>query len=590
LILRIKELVQNRNIPPTDICYLTFIRAIAVAFRSDLQTKYPTPAEVESLRVNTVHSLALRIIRNTGFRIGLDGHLHIMNYADENDPLSRFAQDDLVALLAESTNIHSSPILRTSFLAIKSEWQHNRTQENLSNDGSLLFESYIRYSRAFRCLDWDELIPLASNLYSDEVNRPTWLHSLKHMLIDEYQDFNPAEQEFLSLLCTNSSSSVIVGDPDQSIYRGRGANPIGIRTLATNPNNSTISLVICRRCRQVILDAANRFLAFMNPTPRLLVPHKDGGSISVKSFPSCKAETDYLAGRLSEILTGINRETLSEDKPVCLFPSRRVLGQYRKEFEKRGIKCNLRGLSDTLNEKNWLRIYARLSFQRDQSFLHRILLERFPPLRRRIKSVVRMIIDGAVSVNLALDLLAQQAGWGLQSQTAADDYKTILSHITSGNPDLLLNAFNSVLPTSHQCTKENVETFLNAIDETNLDDSIDTLVSQVFKDETNAQEDAFRPEVELLTMHGSKGLTRKWIFIPGFEKAWMPGIATGVMLEELQRVFFVALTRATDEVCITYPRSRARGDVLNFPIEGRNQRSTFTNHIGVQQECLVYRR
>ncbi len=590
LILRIQELVQNRNVPASDICYLTFIREIAIAFRSDLQGNYENPAEIESLRINTLHSLALRIIRNTGFRIGLDGHLHIMNFADESDPMSAFVQTDLTSLLSGSDDIHSRSNLRTSMYALKCEWEHNRNPNNLTGDNALLFDAYSRYSRAFRTLDWDELIPLATSIYVEETNRPAWLNSLKHFLIDEYQDFNPAEQNFLSLLCGKSSSSVIVGDPDQSIYSGRGASPTGIQTKANDVNNSSVSLVICRRCRARLVEAANGFLALMNPDPRLLVPLKTEGIISVKSFPSCKAEADYLAERLSAILAGVQPDTRPEERPICLFPSRKVLGQYKKEFEKRGIRCDARDVLDILDEKAWLRICARLAIQRDQPFLERILLERFTSLRRRIHEIVDLIIKGTPSVISALDMLAQQSGWGAQSEAGAQEYKTFLNRLTSGDPDLVLAVFNSLL-SNNRCTREMIESFLNAADEINLDDFIDNLVSQVFPDTSQRHADeSFQATVELLTMHGSKGLTRRWVFIPGFEQAWMPGNAVGRRLEELKRVFFVALTRATDEVSITYPRTRARGDALNFNINGRGQRSTFTHHLHVTQDYLVCRR
>lgn len=581
LILRIQELVQARHVLATDICYLTFIRAIAKAFRSDLQEKYPNPEEVESLRINTVHSLALRIIRNKGFRIGLDGHLHILNFADEDDPMSAFVQTDLVSLLTDSDDIHSRPNLRNSMFAAKSEWQHNSNPNDLTDDNALLIDAYSRYSRAFRTLDWDELIPLATSLYTEEANRPAWLNSLRHILIDEYQDFNPAEQGFLSLLCANSSSAVIVGDPDQSIYSGRGASPTGIQTQANDADNSSVSLVICHRCRARLVEAANTFLTFMNPDPRLLVPLKTEGIISVKSFRSCKAEADYLAERLSEILAGVQPDTLPEERPICLFPSRKVLSQYKKELEKRGIRCNARNVLNTLDEKAWLRICARLAIQKDQPFLQRILVERFTSLRRRITAIIELIIQGTPSVILALDELAQQPGWGAQSEAGAQDYKTFLNRLTSGDPDLVLLVFNSLL-SNNRCSREMVEDFLNAADEINLDDFIDSLVSQVFHETERAHGDEpVQPAVELITMHGSKGLTRRWVFLPGFEQAWIPGNAINRRLEELKRVFFVALTRATDEVSITYPKTRARGDVLNFNIAGRGQRSKFTNNIGV---------
>jgi superfamily I DNA/RNA helicase len=75
-------------------------------------------------------------------------------------------------------------------------------------------------------------------------------------------------------------------------------------------------------------------------------------------------------------------------------------------------------------------------------------------------------------------------------------------------------------------------------------------------------------------MHGSKGLTKKTVVLPGLEDAWLPG-SNDDNFAEKQRLFYVAITRATDEVLITVPRSRARGDPLHYDAPGRNEVSRF---------------
>ncbi|MCH8149306.1 MAG: hypothetical protein IH987_15205 [Planctomycetes bacterium] len=74
--------------------------------------------------------------------------------------------------------------------------------------------------------------------------------------------------------------------------------------------------------------------------------------------------------------------------------------------------------------------------------------------------------------------------------------------------------------------------------------------------------------------------------MPGLEDAWLPGQATGADLEERKRLFYVALTRATDKVLITYPRMRAPGDPLNYQTPGRRETCRFVTVSGVNP---VYR-
>jgi DNA helicase-2/ATP-dependent DNA helicase PcrA len=76
-------------------------------------------------------------------------------------------------------------------------------------------------------------------------------------------------------------------------------------------------------------------------------------------------------------------------------------------------------------------------------------------------------------------------------------------------------------------------------------------------------------------MHSSKGLTKHTVVMPGLEDAWLPGNAADEALQERMRLFYVALTRATDRVLITYPQTRSPGDPLNFPFPGRGEVSRF---------------
>ena len=87
-------------------------------------------------------------------------------------------------------------------------------------------------------------------------------------------------------------------------------------------------------------------------------------------------------------------------------------------------------------------------------------------------------------------------------------------------------------------------------------------------------------------MHGSKGLTKRTVVLPGLEQAWLPGGASGEDLAERQRLFYVAITRATDRILITFPRTRARNDSLNFDAPGRGEASTFVTDAGL--ECVYH--
>ena len=81
---------------------------------------------------------------------------------------------------------------------------------------------------------------------------------LEHLLVDEYQDLNPAEQKFIDLL--PKKNLLVIGDPDQSIYGFKGADPQGIQKFAKNPEAEELSLTECHRCPKKVVSMANALI------------------------------------------------------------------------------------------------------------------------------------------------------------------------------------------------------------------------------------------------------------------------------------------------------------------------------------------
>ena len=370
-LLRIEELTEKRHIDSTTICYLTFNREIARAFKDDLLLKYPGAVPPQHIRASTLHSLACRLIRNRGYEIQLDDHLHILDLCNNKDEVAKIAVSDMRLALPQGATIRTDKMMRQHLEFIKTERQKGQSVDSLTGDNALAEGTYQAYSRALKLLDWDEVIPLATSLYSDEDDRPDWIKKYQHLLIDEYQDFNIAEQNFLELISESVASRVIVGDDDQSIYSGRGASPNGIKNLVQDSKANSISLVLCWiRPPEQIVEPVNRFLSFMHTNPRLLKAVKPGGVVAIRSFKSAVAEANDLVEYIKEILSQINENTPPDDRVVCLFPSHRVLSQYREEFEKRGLKCKCKDSSDSLDDKMWVRM---LSISEMGHFLNRTL-------------------------------------------------------------------------------------------------------------------------------------------------------------------------------------------------------------------------
>jgi superfamily I DNA/RNA helicase len=236
----------------------------------------------------------------------------------------------------------------------------------------------------------------------------------------------------------------------------------------------------------------------------------------------------------------------------------------------------------------WVRILVKLAFQRNQPFLERLVLERFPTIRARLKKeVVTTLLDGHTSVSSALASIESNHNRPESISAAISEYNTFLQSLTSRDSTRVASCIDSILPTGRQCNPYYIDEFLAIADETTLEESLDVLIDKIYShgDEEDGEAE-FEPAVELLTLHSSKGLTRRYVILPGLEHCWLPGDATGADLEERKRLFLVGITRATEFLLITYPRTRARGDSLNYAAAGRSQLSEFANHLGVTVERL----
>jgi len=319
LLRRIKAITEQGG-TVDSICYLTFIKVIGNAFISDYIREFGLESyESNKPRISTLHSFACKLIRDQRFQIGYDGELYFASITDSKDGSSDIFLQDLLPLVATSA-IRTVPQIRKILDQIKAAWRDCLIPTSLGDPTPTVLATCLDLLHAYRLLDWDQTIPMAHNLYNRLHERPNWISQIEHFLVDEYQDFNRAEQGFITTLSANVKTVVIVGDDDQSLWSSRGGSPDGLRKLFVSEECDQISLRKCYRCKSRIVEAANAFLIAMRPDPRSMTPVKNGGEILCYRFKSTKAEIDYLKTFLSRCVNELPENPKQEDGIVCLFP------------------------------------------------------------------------------------------------------------------------------------------------------------------------------------------------------------------------------------------------------------------------------
>lgn len=471
------------------------------------------------------------------------------------------------------------PQLRNALKSIKDAWRNDRPPEALDEPIPTLLEITLQLARSYRLIDWDHAVPLAHDLYQDPKNRQKWLSQLDHYLVDEFQDFNQSEQAFISTIATVADSMVIVGDDSQSIFQGRGGTPKGIRGLFESEDNDSVTLVKSRRCRANILHYINIFLEKLRPGAEPMLPHYDGGQLNCFRFKSTKSELAFLTKFLNEAIADLPPEPRRKDGIVCLFPTHRVLGFYFESLQDM-VPSYMKG-SQASDRRSWLSLALELVHHPEQRFIERLLLESVDKIKpRHRQAVVQAILEGDVSPTNALSILSSDEKLKGRAEEAAIRFIDLCTQLSSQNPGLMADSIAAHLDLEKADVIDVISDLVAGIGDHDQDEAVEEVCDRLLPDTALPLENL--SAVLFSTMHGSKGLTKRTVVLPGLEDSWLPGQAQGGDVEEQARLFYVALSRATHRVQITYPQRRARGDPLNYRASGMGDACRFVAHSGIR--------
>ncbi len=194
--------------------------------------------------------------------------------------------------------------------------------------------------------------------------------------------------------------------------------------------------------------------------------------------------------------------------------------------------------------------------------------------------MVNLILQRDISPTRAVEVLIAD-GIILGSAAAqASHFIDFCDTLSSRDPKIIADRLSEVLYLDPEIICQRLEVYLGYVGKPEQEDVMNRICDELIPESAPPPEDP--KAILFLTMHGAKGLTKKTVVMPGLEEAWLPGNVAGEDLEERKRMFYVALTRATDRVLITLPQRRGRGDPLNYPTPGLGRVSQFINASGIQ--------
>jgi DNA helicase-2/ATP-dependent DNA helicase PcrA len=616
--------VLNNGANPNRVYVISFTRATCAELTTRTSTfcaTQPCAHAAPNIRISTMHSLALRILRSAAVLATL--------YPSDPIVLDDWERENVYDLeLANALRCTPGRAAQVR-LAHDAQWQTLNpqaiAQAVITNAERHGFDAFHVTRRNLYCcvLPGEVVYECVTRLQQGAI-QPNQLPPIDHLIVDEYQDLNACDQEFIRRLTANGAILFVAGDDDQSIYSFRHANPSGIVQFnATYPAATTHSLAACFRCTPAILGPATNLIAHNpNRLPKQLqslyihAAPPVQGVLHVWSFASAQAERIAIAQSCQQLTNGPLAG--QEDQIIILISNRRLqVGPITQELANLGIAFDPPGGASARDERVIRGAYSILRILRDRItaspdyIAHRDILAILHGVGvGTAKRIGDLCVNNqqnfhdlfylgapphwltgryAVAVGRVCAIIQQVAGWTLQDTIGARaaDIAQLLSNIifigSAQIPNYLQewNAFSASLPQG--MTIEELLAFLESDDEAAQRQILDAVNTRLGVGNQNA---AGQKRLRILTMHGAKGLSGKVVFIPSAEQGIMPsfrGIHAVGLLNEQRRLFYVSLTRAKAACIIAHSalHTGAEAFLIQQQPQARLPRSQFLNEMGV---------
>lgn len=326
--------------PPDRILAVTFTRTAAADLVHDLH-ELDTPG-CEQIHVQTLHSLCFSLLQRQNV-LDLSGRTPRTLATFSKAGSLQFEGAPLLSDLKRLGDFGSKRDLTTRIRAFEAAWARLQTDRpGWAGDpvDQTFHTELIAWLTFHRAMLIGEVVPETLKFLR---HNPTCdaLSAYDHVLVDEYQDLNPAEQSLVDLL-SDRGDCVIVGDPNQSIYGFKYAHPEGItRYHETHENTTDEALANCRRCPKRVVELANALIGHnreVDPNLRLS-PHPTNpeGQVHVVQWHSPEEEARGLAGYVDRL---VKDEEVPEQQIMILCPRRQMGYRIRDLIRGNGVSVH----------------------------------------------------------------------------------------------------------------------------------------------------------------------------------------------------------------------------------------------------------
>lgn len=589
--------ILKKGVDAFNILSLTFTNKASKEMRERIHSVVGN--EARNLWMGTFHSIFARILRVESERIGYPRNFTIYDTDDAKSLLKSIVKElNLDDKLYKPAGLLNRISAAKNALVNAREYMAN--DENTSFDESSgrplfgkIFQTY--QDRCFKAsaMDFDDLLLKTFELFRNHADiLHKYQHQFKYIMVDEFQDTNQAQYAIIKKLAAVHQNIAVVGDDAQSIYAFRGATIANILGFQRDFNDVQIfKLEQNYRSSQTIVEVAGGLIKLnKDQIPKKVFTTNDLG----EKIKVLKALTDNEEGRM--VASSIFQEKMNAHEQNKNFA---IL--YRTNAQSRAIEEALRKMNIPYRIYGGLSFYHRKEIKDILAYLRLVLNTNDEEALKRVinyptrgigKTTLDKITIVASEQNISLfETLERAREFGIKGYEVLGDFVLM---IRSFQTMLKKPAYDVAMHVAKQtgllkslyedktvegiARYENIEELLNGLKEFSIDDSVDEdgvqkygILEEYMADialltDADNVDPADNDKVTMMTIHASKGLEFKHVYIVGLEENLFPSqlsLNSRQELEEERRLFYVAITRAMKKLTLSFATSRFKFGNIN---------------------------
>jgi DNA helicase II / ATP-dependent DNA helicase PcrA len=586
--------LMHKGVDSFNILALTFTNKAAKEMKERVE-KILGNQEARNLYIGTFHSVFARILRGEADKIGYPNNFTIYDTDDAKSVVKTVVNElNLDDKHYKPGTVYNRISSAKNALVTAAEYANDYAiqQEDMRANRPAIGQIYDAYvKRCFKngAMDFDDLLlKFYELLKTHPESLSKYQRKFKYILIDEYQDTNPAQYEIIKLLGAMHENVCVVGDDAQSIYSFRGATIQNILMFQKDYEDvKVVKLEQNYRSTQSILEVANEVIKNnKGQIPKALwTENSEGEKIRLVRTMTDNDEGKYVA------------DTIQEQKLRNHFHNRDFAILYRTNAQSRAFEESLRRMGIPYTIYGGISFYQRKEIKdyvaylrimvntRDEEALKRIINY---PTRGIGKTTIDKLVLAANEQNISMwDVLVRAREFGFRAGTleVIENFVVMIKSFASmlqkhnayevavhvgKHTSFVKELFNDKSTEGVQ-RYENVQELLNSIKEWTespdteegevTDKGLGAYLQQITLLTDADEKDPNADTVKMMTIHAAKGLEFSCVFAAGLEEMLFPNalaINTREELEEERRLFYVVITRAKHKLWITYANTRYR--------------------------------